>query len=166
MLSAAVSLCNPFALEISNRSLQSTYIGREVYSKTMGKSMRNLFETHANEILVNTSLDADRIRSVKHLYEFDREVQCATWGYPTEGAYYRDASSSDNVLAVKIPYLAIHAKDDPIACDAAVPYEEFRVNPYTVCLATAGGGHLGGYEFGGGRWFVKPVSQVWRKSVL
>ena len=43
-----------------------------------------------------------------------REVQGPCWGYPTEGAYYRDASSTDALLAVRIPLFALHAKDDPV----------------------------------------------------
>ena len=43
-----------------------------------------------------------------------RVVQGPTWGYPTEGAYYRDASSADSVFAVRIPLLAINAEDDPV----------------------------------------------------
>nr|POF17653.1 putative esterase [Quercus suber] len=166
-LSAAISFCNPFALDISHRNLLRTYLGREIYSKTMGTSMRTLFEEHAEVMLHNPALDVERIRNIKYLFEFDREVQCASWGYATESAYYRDASSSDSVLSVKIPYLAIHAEDDPIACDEAVPYEEIRANPYTVLLGTSGGGHLGGYELGGARWFVKPavafLNAMWRE---
>lgn len=41
--------------------------------------------------------------------------RCISWGYPTESAYYRDASSSDSVLAIRIPYLAIQAADDPVS---------------------------------------------------
>lgn len=37
-----------------------------------------------------------------------------SWGYPTENAYYRDASSSDAVLAIRIPFLALSALDDPV----------------------------------------------------
>jgi predicted alpha/beta-fold hydrolase len=44
-----------------------------------------------------------------------RLVQCPTWGYPTEDAYYRDASSVDSVLSVRIPTLAINAVDDPVS---------------------------------------------------
>jgi predicted alpha/beta-fold hydrolase len=44
-----------------------------------------------------------------------RLVQCALWGYPTEGAYYRDASSIDSLLSIKIPFLAINAEDDPVS---------------------------------------------------
>jgi predicted alpha/beta-fold hydrolase len=45
--------------------------------------------------------------------DFDRR-RTVTWGYPTENAYYRDASSADAVLAVRIPFLAISALDDPV----------------------------------------------------
>lgn len=44
-----------------------------------------------------------------------RELQGPTWGYPTEGAYYRDASSVESLMAVRIPYFAIHAEDDPVS---------------------------------------------------
>lgn len=130
----------------------------EVYSKAMGNSMRALFETHKEQITANKALQEEQIRKVKYLHEFDREVQCATWGYPTESAYYRDASSADGVLAIRIPTFFLHAEDDPIACDEAVPYEEIKQNPYTVLCATSGGGHLSWFELGGGRWHAKPVS--------
>lgn len=126
----------------------------------MGTSMRKLFETHREVITANTSLSTDKIRSVKYLHEFDREVQCATWGYPTETAYYRDASSADSVFAIRIPTFCLHATDDPIACDEAVPYEEIKQNPFVVLCATSGGGHLSWFELGGGRWHAKPVSCV------
>ena len=125
----------------------------------MGSHMRALFELHKDQVMKNKSIDADEIRKLKHLYEFDRAVQCATWGYPTEGAYYRDASSADSLQAIRIPFLALHAEDDPIANDEAVPYEEMKQNPYTVLCATSGGGHLSWFELGGGRWHAKPVSR-------
>ena len=166
MLDAAVIVSNPWKLEVSSLALQRTYIGLNVYSKAMGTSMRKLFETHREEIVKNQSLKTENIRKVVYLHEFDREVQCATWGYPTEGAYYRDASSSDSVLAIRIPTLCLHARDDPIACDEAVPYEEIKQNPYVVMCATSGGGHLSWFEFGGGRWHTKPVSWISRIRVL
>lgn len=40
--------------------------------------------------------------------------RCPTWGYPTEYAYYRDASSTDAVLGIQVPFIAINAADDPV----------------------------------------------------
>jgi predicted alpha/beta-fold hydrolase len=113
---------------------------------------------HKDILSKNPNLDLKKIEGAKYLYQWDRYVQCPTWGYPTEHAYYRDASSVDLANRVKIPTLALHAKDDPIITDIAVPYEMFRVNPYWTMVATANGGHLGWYEYGGNRWSSKTVS--------
>ena len=76
--------------------------------------MRGLLEEHVDEISKNSRVDVERVRKIKYLFEFDRELQGPTWGYPTEGAYYRDASSCDSLLAVRVPLLAINAEDDPV----------------------------------------------------
>ena len=92
---------------------------------------------HIEQISQNPRVDVERVRKVIYLHEFDRyepifyshaylrnanfydrELQGPTWGYPTEGAYYRDASSADSVLAVKVPLLAINAEDDPVCSSA------------------------------------------------
>lgn len=44
MLSAAVVVANPWKLEVASLALQRTWLGLNVYSKTMGNSMKKLFE--------------------------------------------------------------------------------------------------------------------------
>lgn len=63
----------------------------------------------------NGNVDEEEIKRVRYLHEFDRAIQCPTWGYPTEGAYYRDASSADSVFDIRIPCLVIQAQDDPVS---------------------------------------------------
>lgn len=94
--------------------MQRTFLGMEVYSKAMGSNMKRLLELHRDQVSKHTVLDFEKIRQVKYLHEFDRAVQVPCWGYPTEGAYYRDASSTDSLLASRIPIFAINAKDDPV----------------------------------------------------
>ncbi|KAK4228254.1 medium-chain fatty acid ethyl ester synthase/esterase 1 [Podospora fimiseda] len=157
-LKAAISVGNPFDLDISNKALQRTALGKHVYSKTMGTSLKRLIANHKEDLIkTSTKLDFDRIESVTYIHEFDRAVQTVLWGYPTETAYYRDASSCDAVLAIRIPFLAISALDDPIAVAEAIPFEEFKQNPHTVLCTTSLGGHLSWFEAGGGRWFAKPM---------
>ena len=86
----------------------------EVYSKTMGSSMKKLIELHRDQVSKNKKVDLEKIRKIKYLHEFDRALQVPSWGYPTEGAYYRDASSTDSLLASRVPIFAINAKDDPV----------------------------------------------------
>lgn len=113
-LKSAVICSNPWNLDAGSLALQRTWLGREIYSKTMGSNMKKLIERHYDEASKNPALDFEKIRNVKYLHEFDREVQGPTWGYPTEGAYYRDASSTDSLFAIRIPLFAINAKDDPV----------------------------------------------------
>jgi len=77
--------------------------------------MKRLVELHHDQIIKNPKIDFDKIRNITYLHEFDRQIQGPAWGYPTEGAYYRDASSTDSLLAVKIPLFAINAEDDPVS---------------------------------------------------
>jgi uncharacterized protein len=156
-LKAAMALSNPWNLEVSSLALQRTFLGLHVYSRAMGTNMKKLFETHVDQISKNTRIDVDKVRKVRYLYEFDRDVQGPTWGYPTEGAYYRDASSSDSVLAIRIPFFALHARDDPIAVDEALPRNEIKQNPFAVLCTTSLGGHLSWFEIGGSRWFARVV---------
>ncbi|KAH8908868.1 AB-hydrolase YheT [Coniochaeta sp. PMI_546] len=157
-LKAAIAVGNPFNLEVSSKALLRTLLGKEVYQRVMGTNMNKLINSHKESILKHTNLDWDHINNVTYLYEFDRAVQTVTWGYPTEDAYYRDASCADAVMAIRIPFFAISAADDPIAVDEAVPKEEIKQNPYTVLCSSSLGGHLSWFEFGGGRWHAKPIS--------
>jgi predicted alpha/beta-fold hydrolase len=119
--------------------------------------MKKLISRHKDSVQKYTNLDFDALQNITYLYEFDRAVQCETWGYPTEDSYYRDASTTDALMAIRVPYFALSAADDPIAVDEAVPYEEIKQNPYTVLCSTSLGGHLSWFEVGGGRWLAKPV---------
>lgn len=154
-LKAAMVLSNPWNLDVSSLALQRTALGLHLYSRIMAQNMKNLFETHVDQISKNSRIEVEKVRRVRYLHEFDRVVQAATWGYPTEGAYYRDASSSDSLLAIRIPFFALSARDDPIVADEALPRNETEQNPFAVLCTTSLGGHLSWFELGGGRWFSK-----------
>ncbi|KKY21976.1 putative alpha beta fold family [Phaeomoniella chlamydospora] len=113
-LQAALIISSPFNLEAASLSLQSTFVGLNIYSRAMGSNMKKLIDRHSREITQNTKVDVEAVKKITYLHEFDREIQCPTWGYPTEGAYYRDASSTDSLLAIRIPFLCISALDDPV----------------------------------------------------
>ncbi|CAM1508286.1 Fc.00g051340.m01.CDS01 [Cosmosporella sp. VM-42] len=160
LLKGAIVISNPWNLEVSSRLLRDRLIGREVYLRAMGSALKELAATHREELQKNTKIDYDAVMNITYLNEFDRLIQCPTWGYPTEFAYYRDSSSVDSLLAIKIPFLGIHSTDDPskIAVREAIPYEEFQLNPNTILLTTSLGGHLCWFQMGGGRWFTQPIA--------
>ena len=106
LLKAAVVLSNVWNNEVSSLGLQRTWFMNNVYNRALGTNMVKLFERHIEQISQNPNIDVEAVRSSKYLHEFDRYVQGPTWGYPTEGAYYRDASSIDAVMGIRIPFLA------------------------------------------------------------
>lgn len=55
------------------------------------------------------------------------------------------------------------ANDYQIASYDALPFQEMAQTPYGVMVTTSWGGHLGWFEFGGARWFVKPVNNFLNK---
>ena len=83
----------------------------ETVDLILGTELRS---SHVEQISKNPKINVEEVRKIKFLHDFDREVQGPTWGYPTAGAYYRDASSIDSLLSIRIPFLAIHAQDDPV----------------------------------------------------
>ncbi|KAK7730173.1 hypothetical protein SLS57_001835 [Botryosphaeria dothidea] len=162
-LKAAVVCSNPWNLDVSSQALKNSWLGLHVYQRAMGSSMRRLFQRHAEEIANNPNIDEEEVKRCVYLYEFDRAVQCASWGYPTENAYYRDASSCDSMLAIKIPFLAINAEDDPISVREAIPFDEFKQNPYAILCSTSLGGHLSWFQSNGDRWFAKAATAFLKK---
>lgn len=115
------------------------------------------YSSHVEMMSKNPDIDVGKVLGGKYLWEWDRDVQCHVWGYPTEDAYYRDASSADAALNIKIPTLALHASDDPVCDELAVPQQECRVNPHIVLCTTSIGGHLGWFQSNGERWSNRTV---------
>jgi len=58
-LKAAVLCASPWNLEVCSLNLQRTWLGMEVYSKTMGSSMKRLFEQYANRFAHNCNCSVD-----------------------------------------------------------------------------------------------------------
>jgi len=50
-----------------------------------------------------------------------------------------------------------------ISSKAAIPFEEFKQNPYAVLCTASWGGHLGSFQLGGGRWFASAASSFLAK---
>ncbi|KIV98978.1 hypothetical protein, variant 1 [Verruconis gallopava] len=83
-LDAAIVISNPWNLEVSSFFLQSTWLGMNVYMRAMGTSMRQLWARHKEDILREIKgIDVEKVDNMQYLFEFDRYVQCPTWGWPT-----------------------------------------------------------------------------------
>ncbi|KAL9002597.1 MAG: hypothetical protein Q9188_004488 [Gyalolechia gomerana] len=128
----------------------------------MARGLKGLFELHIEQLSRNPHIDVDKVRSVRYLHEFDRELQGPIWGYPTEGSYCTTScSASEGTKKRSLLTADVNQIEMPllIAVHEAIPHQEFRQNPFTVMCVTNLGGHIGWFESGGGRWFAKTATQ-------
>lgn len=82
----------------------------------MATNVKEVFTQNEGVLSRNPRLNLETIRTkIAYLNEFDRHVMAPIWGYPSECAYYRDATCVDPLTAVKTPLFAINAEDDPVS---------------------------------------------------
>ena len=91
--------------------------------------------------------------------------------FPTVEAYYEWSSAVTPLPGIRIPFLAINAKDDPIVAEA--PVQEIGKNPFVSLVLTKQGGHLGWFVGGGiagtgkpsTKWNVQPCLE-WFEAIV
>ncbi|KAL6825331.1 Alpha/Beta hydrolase protein [Trichoderma camerunense] len=164
----AAAICsNPWNLEVLSHHLQSSFFMREVYSRGLTASLKKFLNTHEQKIMTNPDVDKNEIARIQYLHEFDRAIQKPMWKYPTETVYYREASSVNPLLSVRVPIFALNSEDDPLSPQMGLPIEEAKANPYVVLVVTSFGGHLGWFQQDGSRWFIQAIyntlQQFWEK---
>jgi predicted alpha/beta-fold hydrolase len=148
-LDAAVSLCNPFDLTLSNAHLKRGFFGR-LYDANLAASLKRIFARHAavfDEARAAGALPAgvlpERVPEVRTIADFDAWVTAPTFGWPSVARYYAASSSSLAVPRVRVPLLCVQAADDPIAPEHAIPRAALAANPRCALVVTRTGGHLG-----------------------
>ena len=65
-----------------------------------------IIPSHAQDIERHSQIDTSSVRRTRYLFEFDRELQCPTWGYPTEGAYCK--WHLHDILALEADQVVLH----------------------------------------------------------
>ena len=146
-IDAAMSLCNPFNLEVSDRQFDKPF-NRAVYNRSLARNLgkiygkhKRLFEdaAHAGD----TRFDLDLAAHAKSIRDFDEAITRRSFGFSSVDEYYKYSGSCHRLPKVTIPLLCIQAEDDPIAPDRAVPYEAIRESPHAILAVSKAGGHLG-----------------------
>lgn len=124
---AAAAISNPWQLKVTSDTLFSTFLGRELYSKTMGANLKRVFNRQLPIMKDHPKIDWQALKKAKLVRgsnaqmhpltsDFDAAVTAPVFGYSTVVDYYTTASSSNSLPNIKTPTLILHALDDPIAC--------------------------------------------------
>jgi predicted alpha/beta-fold hydrolase len=75
------------------------------------------------------------------LNEFNETFLSQVWGFGSAARYYEVCSAAQFLAGIRLPALAITARDDPIVPVAS--FERARFSPSTQRVITDHGGHLG-----------------------
>jgi predicted alpha/beta-fold hydrolase len=140
-LTAAVALGNPFDFLLCSKMLEYTWFRRNFYSKGLCANMIKLFSGHREVFSQDSRIDFKKLLQCKLLREFDTELTAKTFNYYSCDHYYREATSAAYLPLIKVPFLALNARDDPISNEVCLPLEEIKAASSCILLTTAQGGH-------------------------
>jgi uncharacterized protein len=102
---------------------------------------------------------------VKTIWEFDDRFTAPLFGFGTAANYYATQSATNYLAVIRVPALAIAAKDDPLVPFEIYGHPAFRNNPALTLLATEKGGHLGFLARHKPRFWLDNAALDWIDSI-
>lgn len=95
----------------------------------------------AKERLFPELYQANGVRRVKSLREFDDKYIAPAFGFAGVDDYYAKASSLPHLKHIRVPTLIVHAQDDPFVPFAPLRDSAIAANAHIMMLAPERGGH-------------------------
>jgi predicted alpha/beta-fold hydrolase len=145
VVSAVASVCSPLDLTASGQAIGSGF-NRQVYTRMFLYTMK----PKAMEKLAQFPglFDARAMQAVKDLYDFDNIFTAPLHGFKNTEDYWLRASAKPHLARIRIPALALNARNDPFVPASSLPHVS-QVGPQVTLWQPEHGGHVG---FAQGRW--------------
>lgn len=146
-ISAAVAMCNPFNLPLSDANFHKGF--NRIYDWNLARSLNRIYSQHHHLFEKEAAAPggrpyrADFAIQAETIRDFDDAITRVSFNWPDVDAYYAGSSSSLSIPDVRVPLLIIQAEDDPIAPKDAIPFDAIQANPNCLLALTPTGGHLG-----------------------
>jgi len=139
VVSAVASVCSPLDLTASGHAIGQGF-NRQVYTRmflgTMKpKAMRKLAQYPG-------LFDAKALQAARDLYEFDDVFTAPLHGFKNTQDYWARASAKPHLSRIRIPALAINARNDPFVPADSLP-RPGQVGPQVTLWQPEHGGHVG-----------------------
>jgi predicted alpha/beta-fold hydrolase len=139
VVSAVASVCSPLDLTASGHAIGQGF-NRQVYTRmflrTMKpKAMRKLAQYPG-------LFDAKALQAARDLYEFDDVFTAPLHGFKNTQDYWARASAKPHLSRIRIPALAVNARNDPFVPADSLP-RTGQVGPHVTLWQPEHGGHVG-----------------------
>jgi hypothetical protein len=86
--------------------------------------------------------DAQRLRAARTLYEFDQVFTAPVHGFAGTDDYWSRASARPHMNRIRIPALALNARNDPFIPAGCLPAVS-EISPWVTLWQPPHGGHCG-----------------------
>ena len=141
-LSAAVAVSVPMRLDISADTLEKGFA--KLYQKHLLNPLKErLLEKYTRfDMERYLGIDADRVRAIRTIREFDELYTARIHGFASAQAYYEASSSRQYLKSIAVPTLILHAKDDPFMTPEVLP-EAGELSQAVDLEVSDHGGHVG-----------------------
>ena len=136
---AICSICSPLDLAASGRAIGRGF-SRLVYTRMFLRSMvpKALAKLQQHPGL----FDGERLRRARTLYEFDNLFTAPLHGFRDTEDYWARASAKPRLAQIRIPALALNARNDPFVPAHSLPHQA-HVGPCVTLWQPPHGGHVG-----------------------
>lgn len=143
-------ICYPICIESTKNHVEGQLRG--FYSKYASKNIRKLFFENIDVIFDEDSPYSlmsekeeiiEKMKTLKRVSDFDEIYTYKMLNFKTPEEYYEDSVLTNYLPNIKIPFLSVFSKDDPIIPFESVPLKQMQKNPNLVTIVSNKGGHLG-----------------------
>jgi len=151
LLTGACSVSNPLDFYKSTFSMQSSFIGRHIFSSIMLYGLKRMINKNRDMLMKAPhadKIDFDLVNKIQDIYVFDDNVTCKLFEFPNAKAYYDSCSSLPYLRHITTPFLLISADDDEVS--NTIPKDKLpeicTESSYVSAVLTRNGGHVGWLE--------------------
>ncbi len=136
---AIASVCSPLDLAAGGRAIGSGF-NRLVYTTMFLRSMKP--KALAKLAQHPGLFDAEALAAARDLYAFDNLFTAPLHGFRDVDDYYARASARPHLHRIRVPALALNARNDPFVPAASLPVQA-QVGDHVTLWQPETGGHVG-----------------------
>ena len=145
VVDAVAAVCSPLDLAAGGHAIGRGF-NRQVYTRMFLKTMKP--KALAKWAQHPGLFDRNALLRVRDLYEFDNIFTAPLHGFRNTEDYWARASAKSHLARIRIPALALNARNDPFVPAHSLPSRK-DAGEYVTLWQPRHGGHVG---FPGGRW--------------